>query len=383
MSAGETCVDRRRTTSAALTKALSVRRGCDACPGVPRMVSVHQWVPFSPVMTGKRTPEGVAHRKPTGFGDDVVATHCFGHLSRSATGLRGSRAPPRRPRAMNTRSPRGRNPSSARWRTATVIEAVRFSMSTAPRPHTSPSMSSPAERIMAPVLAVGRHDVGVAEEQERGGFGVGALDPGHERGAAGTGLVDLEVQARSFEHGPDHLAAPGLLARLRGAVVHAGVADELLEQLGHLAGQALPSRPHPTASVGVGPPARLRMVDWGSHGPLRRRRRWFEHRHRRAFHPEPGAAGRSGPCLPGGVPRPRGDRCRGRQLRPPHRSEAKWPHSTKPWPIPRWSRPPPEPSAAATPFSCVSPSGWAARSFPTTPSRSSTGSTPGSSTRTG
>src|ERR671923_84413 len=41
------------------------------------------------------------------------------------------------------RSPRGRNPDVARWRNATAIDAVRLSMSTAPRPHTSPSTSSP------------------------------------------------------------------------------------------------------------------------------------------------------------------------------------------------------------------------------------------------
>ncbi len=64
MSAGVSCSASLRTTSAAFTKALSVRRGCDAWPGVPRTVMVHQNAPFSPVITGRRTPPGLAMGKP-------------------------------------------------------------------------------------------------------------------------------------------------------------------------------------------------------------------------------------------------------------------------------------------------------------------------------
>ena len=39
--------------------------------------------------------------------------------------------------------PFGRKPSSASWRNATAIDDVMQSMSMAPRPHTSPSISSP------------------------------------------------------------------------------------------------------------------------------------------------------------------------------------------------------------------------------------------------
>ena len=39
--------------------------------------------------------------------------------------------------------PFGVNPDPARRRIATACEAVMFSMSTAPRPHTNPSTSSP------------------------------------------------------------------------------------------------------------------------------------------------------------------------------------------------------------------------------------------------
>ena len=55
---------RRRTTSAAVTTALSVRNGCDACPGVPRTVSFDQYVPFSSTITGRRAPTDVGIWKP-------------------------------------------------------------------------------------------------------------------------------------------------------------------------------------------------------------------------------------------------------------------------------------------------------------------------------
>jgi hypothetical protein len=54
----------RRTTSAAVTSALSVRNGCEPCPGVPRTVSFDQNVPFSPTTTGRRGPTGVGTWKP-------------------------------------------------------------------------------------------------------------------------------------------------------------------------------------------------------------------------------------------------------------------------------------------------------------------------------
>ena len=48
----------RRTTSAAVTSALSVRKGCDPCPGVPRTRILVQNVPFSATSTGRRGPAG-------------------------------------------------------------------------------------------------------------------------------------------------------------------------------------------------------------------------------------------------------------------------------------------------------------------------------------
>ena len=49
----------RRTTSDAVTTALSVRKGCEPWPGVPLIRSFDQNVPFSAVSTGSRTPSGV------------------------------------------------------------------------------------------------------------------------------------------------------------------------------------------------------------------------------------------------------------------------------------------------------------------------------------
>ncbi len=54
----------RRTTSAAVTSALSVRNGCDPCPGVPFTRILVQKVPFSPTTTGRRGPAGVGIWKP-------------------------------------------------------------------------------------------------------------------------------------------------------------------------------------------------------------------------------------------------------------------------------------------------------------------------------
>ena len=56
----------RLTTSAAVTSALSVRSGMLAWPGVPCTRIVHQYVPFSPTMTGSFGPPavGIGNRIP-------------------------------------------------------------------------------------------------------------------------------------------------------------------------------------------------------------------------------------------------------------------------------------------------------------------------------
>ena len=54
----------RRTTSAAVTSALSVRNGIEPCPGVPRITSRRQLIPFSPTVTGSFTPDLVGIGTP-------------------------------------------------------------------------------------------------------------------------------------------------------------------------------------------------------------------------------------------------------------------------------------------------------------------------------
>ena len=114
-------------------------------------------------------------------------------------------------------------------------------MSTAPRPHTSPLTSSPPKGSRVQVLGFTgttsvwpmRHSVGA--------FGIAALDAGHEaRAARGVrGLVDLEVEAAALEIAAQRVAVARLLAGEQRAVVHALVADHLLQQLHRLAGQGI------------------------------------------------------------------------------------------------------------------------------------------------
>ena len=54
----------RRTTSAAVTSALSVWNGCEPWPGVPCTRIFVQKVPFSPTSTGSRGPAGVGIWNP-------------------------------------------------------------------------------------------------------------------------------------------------------------------------------------------------------------------------------------------------------------------------------------------------------------------------------
>ena len=98
-----------------------------------------------------------------------------------------------------------------------------------------------AEGIARPVLGRHGHDVGVAHQAQRRRRRVGALDAGDEAGAAGrpVGLVDLDVEAAALQVGAQHVAGAHLLAGGDGAVVHALVADELLQQLHGLAGQGV------------------------------------------------------------------------------------------------------------------------------------------------
>ena len=49
--------------------------------------------------------------------------------------------------------------------------------------------------------------------------------------------MDLEIEAGTLEQRAQDLGVALLVSGARGAVVHAGVADQLLEQLGYFPGQ--------------------------------------------------------------------------------------------------------------------------------------------------
>ena len=249
MSAGVSCSASRRTTSAALTSALSVRSGCDACPGVPRTVMVHQNAPFSPVMTGRRTPSGLPIGKPAGLGDEVVAAHVVGEVlgqplgAMAAEGLLVGHADEQEV-ALGAESLVGQVAHRHGHRRREVEHVHR-----PPTPHLAVDDLA-AEGVVAPVLAVGGDDIGVPEERQGGGVRVAALELGHQGGAPGEGLVQLHVEPSPLEQVAEEIGVALLVARLGCAVVDAGVADHRLEEFGYLATHDL--RPWP-ASYGERP----------------------------------------------------------------------------------------------------------------------------------
>ena len=127
--------------------------------------------------------------------------------------------------------PRGVKPERASARNATAIVAVRLSMSTAPRPHTSPSTTSPPNGSRLPAVGVRGHDVGVTHEQQRRRGRIAAFDARDEVLAAGLRDVALEIEPGVAEVLREQIDAARLESRLRRAVVDALVADELREQI--------------------------------------------------------------------------------------------------------------------------------------------------------
>ena len=106
-------------------------------------------------------------------------------------------------------------------------------MSTAPRPHTSPSTISPPNGSRCQPSGVHRHDVGVAHQQQR--RRVRDRCPRCARRGSrgpGCGVVALEVEAGVAEVLREHVGAARLEPRLGRAVVHALVADEVREEVG-------------------------------------------------------------------------------------------------------------------------------------------------------
>jgi len=110
-----------------------------------------------------------------------------------------------------------------------------------------------AERVSRPAVRVHGHHVGVAHQAQRGCTGVRALDTGHQRDPPRRGFIALDVEARCREVALERVRVADLLARLGGAVVHAGVADQLLEQFDR--GASRPGRIVAHAeNLGQGPP---------------------------------------------------------------------------------------------------------------------------------
>ena len=117
--------------------------------------------------------------------------------------------------------PRGVKPERARLRNATAIVAVRLSMSTAPRPQTSPSTSSPPNGSRCqPSAFTGTTSVWPISSS------VGAVGSLPSMRATrlsrpGCAVVALEVEAGVAEVLREHVGAARLEAGLRRAVVDA------------------------------------------------------------------------------------------------------------------------------------------------------------------
>ena len=94
-----------------------------------------------------------------------------------------------------------------------------------------------AEGIVSPPVGVDRDDVGVAEQQERGCGWVRSLDAGDQVVPARRRLVALQLQSGALQIGFQQRGAANLPPRLGPAVVHASIADELLQKVRDLSGR--------------------------------------------------------------------------------------------------------------------------------------------------
>ena len=142
---------------------------------------------------------GAGHLEAAGLGDHVVGHHRVALVVDEMARAPRCRAPPRR-RPRGTRAcPSARSRAAASRLNATAIDAVRFSMSTAPRPQISSSTRSPPNGARRPAVGVRGHDVGVAHQQQRRRVRIAALDARDEALAPGLRLVALEVEPRATE----------------------------------------------------------------------------------------------------------------------------------------------------------------------------------------
>ena len=97
------------------------------------------------------------------------------------------------------------------------------------------------EWVSLPAFWRDGHHVGVAHEHEGGGIGPAPFDAGHQRLPTRRRLKDLDIHAPPGGVGgqvlAQHVNAAVLVARLGPAVIDAGVADEMGQEIGDLAGQ--------------------------------------------------------------------------------------------------------------------------------------------------
>ena len=90
------------------------------------------------------------------------------------------------------------------------------------------------ERIVLPARTRDGHDIGVAHEVKARRVLVGPLDAHDEAASPRRRLVPLHLDARYREIGRKEVRAPYLVTGGWRAVVHALIADELLEEIGGL-----------------------------------------------------------------------------------------------------------------------------------------------------
>ena len=135
------------------------------------------------------------------------------------------------------------------------------------------------ERVLAPTGCVDRDDICVSHEAQARSGGVRSCDPSDDRHPTGRRFVALDLHAGTLDHLLEHVGVAHLLARGFGAVVHAAVADEDLEQFDGGVGQSVelpiievwgrrhrPSFPYP-------PSSRLReQFGWGGPTKVSRKR---------------------------------------------------------------------------------------------------------------
>ncbi len=228
----------RRTTSAAFTRALSVRHGCDPWPAVPEMrrLILHQPLPFSATITGSlsRCPRA-REEDAARLGDHVVGLHrvafVVDQVARSV-GAEGFLVGDREigERALRAEAVLGQPSHRHRHRRREVEHVDR-----APTPHLAVDELA-AEGVVAPALGVGRHHVGVAHEQQARCARVASFDAHGEALASVHRLVGLAVEARMIEVGGQRVYASILMPTRNASIVHALVPDEVLQQVGHVGG---------------------------------------------------------------------------------------------------------------------------------------------------